>query len=54
MFGVKSWGQEQKFVLASFWAPKHEALKFQEMLNFDLFALNTESWRPSAKKLFDL
>ncbi len=51
MFGVESWGQEQKIVLASFWALEHEALKFQETLNFDLFALDTESWRPSAKKL---
>jgi hypothetical protein len=37
MFNVESWGQDQKFVLAFFWAPEHEALKFQERLNFDFF-----------------
>jgi hypothetical protein len=42
------------FVLTSFRAPKHEALKFQERLNFDFFAFDIESWRPRAKKLFNL
>jgi hypothetical protein len=54
MFSAKSWGQEQKFVLASFWTFEHEALKFQERSNFDLFAFNTKSWRPNTKKLFNL
>jgi hypothetical protein len=54
MLGAESWGQEQKFVLASFWAPEHETLKFQERLKFDFFALDTESWRLNTKKMFDL
>lgn len=32
MFSAKSWGQEQKNVLASFWTPKRKVLKFQDFL----------------------
>ncbi len=54
MFGAESWGQEQKFVLASFWALEHEALKFQERLNFDFLHSTPKVGGQTQKKLFNL
>jgi hypothetical protein len=54
MFNAESWGREIFFVLASFLAPKHEAPKFQERMNFDFFALDTKNYRPRAKQLLNL
>jgi hypothetical protein len=50
MFSAENWGEEQKFVLATFWAPEHEALKFWKRLNFDFFCTQHRKLEAKGKK----